>query len=353
MRKQYWLAITLLVTTLAACASAYWWTRAHQQHSSVLAFLPRDPAAVLYIDIAALRQSPFLAQLAAWAPQPQKDPDYAQFVADTSFNFERDLDHVAIAAVESWRAFVIVGEGRFDRKKISAYAQRIGALKNRGGREIISLPYSVDTLGSELTFLSDRVVLLVTAAGLDKSLGAKENLDADKDWKERFDRLAGSPVFAVIRANRVPGYLGVPRSYSSPQLSSLLARLQWITIAAKPDADQLRLVAEGEAASESTSHQLADVLNSVVILAQTGLNDPKVRQQLNPLVRQAYLDLLKSADISKLDRGETKAVRLIVSVTPAFLEAARISLPLQAPQPLPSNPMPRKHPAASPRKSGT
>src|SRR5439155_9734518 len=160
--------------------------------------------------------------------------------------------------------------------RIPAYAHGTGELKNRGGREIIALPDIVDTRGTELTFLSDRVVLLVTAAGLDKSLGAKENLDTDKDWKERFDRLAGSPVLAVIRANRLPGYLGVPRSYSSPQLSSLLARLQWITIAAKPDADQLRLIAEGEAASESTTHQLADVLNGVVILAQAGLSDPKV-----------------------------------------------------------------------------
>ena len=125
------------------------------------------------------------------------------------------------------------------------------------------------------------------------------------------------------------------------------------TIAGKPEGDQLRIVAEGECASENTSHQLADLLSGVVILAQTGLNDPKVRQQLSPEVRQAYLDLLKSADISKLDRGETKAVRLVFSVTPAFLEAARISLPLAPAPPSANKPGPRKQPAVSSRKSGT
>src|SRR5437762_3298763 len=60
----------------------------------------------------------------------------------------------------------------------------------------------------------------------------------------------------------------------------------------------------------------------VVILAEGGLNDPKVRQQLDPAMRDAYLALLKSADVSKIDRGETKSVRLVFEITPGFLEAA-------------------------------
>jgi hypothetical protein len=126
--------------------------------------------------------------------------------------------------------------------------------------------------------------------------------------------------------------------------------LQWITLAGKPENDRLRVVAEGECAVETTARQLADVLNGVVILAEGGLNDAKTRRQLDPAVREAYLELVKSADISKIDRGDTKSVRLIFEITPAFLDAAGKSPPI-APDATPSKPRPGKTPA--PRKGRT
>jgi hypothetical protein len=363
------LLLAALTALIVAAVYAYRYTRAPQHDNlAVLNYLPQDPSAVLYIDLAALRQSPFLAQLAAWVPQPHKDPDYAQFVQDTGFDFERDLDHVAIAYVKFWNTpqndhvpdgAVFIGEGKFDRQKITVYALRKGAKYMVSGHELISQPGGIDVAGRQIAFLSDRLVAMNAGAAVITTdvLTAKPNRSIGDEWQQRFVRLGGSPVFAVIRhdvaaalADRAPG------GFRSPQLSSLLAQLQWITIAAKPDADQLRIVAEGEAASEATSHQLADVLNGVVILAQAGLSDPKVRQQLAPDVRQACLDLLKSADISKLDRGETKSVRLVLSLTPQFLEAARHQSTFVAPPVDAARPKPGQRPAArhaAPRKSGT
>jgi hypothetical protein len=71
----------------------------------------------------------------------------------------------------------------------------------------------------------------------------------------------------------------------------------------------------------------------VVILAETGLNDPKLKQQLDPATRQAYFELLKNADISRVDRGETKAVRVVLELTPQFLNAAHAALPAATPPP--------------------
>jgi hypothetical protein len=73
---------------------------------------------------------------------------------------------------------------------------------------------------------------------------------------------------------------------------------------------------------------LSDVLNGLLVLAQAGLNDQKMRQQLQPEAREAYLELLKSAEVSRIDRGETKSVRLIFDLTPKFLEAARAAIPV-------------------------
>jgi len=376
MRLRKPLLLLLAVAVVAASALfAYRYTHALQRDNlAVLSYLPRDPDAVIYVDITALRQSPFLAQLSAWAPQPQQDPDYAQFVQDTGFSFERDLDHLAIVATKSVNAsssanpagnagsgaMFFIGEGRFDRNNISAYAQRTGVKHNIDSHETFWVPLDADKSTLAFAFVSDRILIASNGATQlpAEMFSASRKTSAPSswngEWRERFARLAGSPVFAVIRqdaaaslADRAPG------GFRSPQLSSLLEQLQWITMAAKPDADQLRLVAEGESASDATARQLADVLNGILIFAQAGLSDPKVRQQLAPDVRQGFLDLLKSADVSKLDRGETKSVRVVFSITPQFLEAAgRYSL-FYTPSAVVAKPGARNPPAApsSPHKS--
>jgi hypothetical protein len=168
--------------------------------------------------------------------------------------------------------------------------------------------------------------------------------DDAKQWLQRFDRLAGSPIFAVIRQDAAAGSAlesHTPGGLQSPQLSALLDQLQWISLAGKPEDDRLRVVIEGESASDSAAKQLTDVLGTVILLAQTGLNGPATRRQLDPAEREAYLDLLKNADVSRIDRGDTKAVRLIFDVTPKLLDAARMTLP----QPVPPAAVP---PAAVP-----
>jgi hypothetical protein len=46
---------------------------------------------------------------------------------------------------------------------------------------------------------------------------------------------------------------------------------------------------------------------------------------MNPDERAAYLDMLKSADVQKVDRGEWKTVRVVLSITPKFLDLANVS----------------------------
>src|ERR1700758_1692817 len=81
----------------------------------VLLLTPVDASAVIFIDLAEVRSSPFLAQLFAWAPHPAPDSDYAQFVQGTGFDYERDLDRVAIAISRegSSSRVVAAAEGRF------------------------------------------------------------------------------------------------------------------------------------------------------------------------------------------------------------------------------------------------
>ncbi len=102
----------------------------------------------------------------------------------------------------------------------------------------------------------------------------------------------------------------------------------------------MRVVAEGECNADATAQQLSDLLNGILVLAQAGLNDSKTRKQLDPAAREAYLELVKGADVSRIDRGETKTVRLVFDVTPKFLDAARAPAPITPPAPA-SNRAPR------------
>jgi hypothetical protein len=65
----------------------------------------------------------------------------------------------------------------------------------------------------------------------------------------------------------------------------------------------------------------------MLLLAQAGLNGPQTRRGLDPQLRDAYLSIIKSADISRLDRGETKSVRAVFDVTADFLKAVAAAPP--------------------------
>ena len=328
-----------------------WGASASNPRNALLAQMPADASAVLYTDLDALRQSPFLAELYKWAPQSKADADYAQFLQSTGFNYETDLHRVCIALLNHGQNTTLyaVAEGRFDQQKISGYASQSGTRESRNGREIFSIPLIGSARRVTFTFLREDRIALTNGPALELSASPTHG-DSDADaqaWRERFRRLAGSPLFAVIRQDPASAaFHAQTRSVlQSPQLAALFDQLQWITVAGKPDADRLRVVLEGEGASSASARQVSDMLNGLLVVAQVGLNEPKMRQQLPPDAREAYLELLRSADVSQIDRGETKSVRLIFDVTPRFLEAARTSPPVTMPAPE-NKSLPSKNPAS-------
>ncbi len=358
MKKRTQIGLAIVVVVLGAAAFfgyQKWAVQNGSARETALSLMPTDASAILFADFGELRQAPFVAQLYAWVPKPQADADYAQFVKETGFDYERDLDRLAISVEKRGQdstLFAIL-DGKFDRQKISAYAWKDGSAVKTGGREIFSVPGSGTGKKISFVFLSNDRIALTNDSNLAVFLDAKKRPEDVAEWRTRFERLAGSPVFAIFRQDAAVGTglaAQAPGGLRSPQLSTLLDQLQWITLAGKPENDRLRVVAEGECTAEATARQLVDVMNGVVILAEGGLNDPKTRQQLDPAMREAYLELLKSADVSKIDRGDTKSVRLVFEITPGFLEAARKAPPVM-PDSAPRKTLPGK--AAAPRKGHT
>ncbi len=296
----------------------------------MLSLLPADPSAVVFLDLQQFRKSSFLPQLLAWVPHDSLDEDYAQFVKATGFNYERDLDRVGIAftrQVTSSTTYAIA-EGRFDRKKIEEYAKRSGQSLHEKELLIFSINLKNSARSSYFTFLRDDRIAWTDDPNYAALFLASRGFSGKREWREHFARLAGSAVFAVVRqdpavvealAQQAPG------RFRSPQLATLLSELQWVTIGGKPDENNLRVVIEGESAADTTLNQLKEFLQGIVLLAQVGLNGPENRKQMDPQLREAYLELLRSADVEKVDRGTEKSVRLVFEVTPGFLDAVKKS----------------------------
>src|SRR5208283_2036350 len=234
----------------------------------------------------------------------QHHEEYTQFVQATGFNYERDLDRVALGVSRGSNGsiFVVIADGRFDRARIEAHARRSGRSEVKNGATIFSIAPSGTSQVLFFTFLrGDRMAWTndPSAAAL---FGQPDPFAAE--WRERYVRLAGTPLFAVIRQDSAAAAAlaqQAPGGFRSPQLAALLAQLQWISIGAKPDGNLLRVVAEGECESEATMRQLNDLLSGILVLAQVGLNGADTRKKLDPQLREGYLELLQSAEVQKVD----------------------------------------------------
>jgi len=345
------LVVGLLILAVA-CVSGWLYFHSHGRDAQsaredLLSNLPADSTSVVYLDLQELRSSVFLSQILAWAPRPQMEEEYGKFVQATGFDYERDLGRVGIAFSGSAQSpkTMAVAVGKFDRKKIESYSAHFGTLKTANGKTIYAVSLSNPPRTAYFTFLrDDQVAICNDASCFFQASGRSLN---SEEWREHFLRMAGTPLFAVMRqdsqlltglSQRTPG------GYRSPQLATLLGQLQWVSLGAKPEGDQLRVVADGETSNETVARQLNDMFGGLLILAQAGLDDPKSRKQLDPKLREAYAGLLKSAEVQKLDRGTSKSVRLIFEITPQLLESAKSASAADPPEKAPSaEPAKKRH----------
>jgi hypothetical protein len=324
-------AVTGLAILLIAGVFAYRHRRAgdlSRSRNEILSLMPSDPTSVVYMDLGQFRTSAFLPQLMSWAPGFPADEDYVKFVQATGFNYEKDLDRVALAFTRkgSNSTAFAMADGRFDRKKIEAYAAQSGERIDQNGHSVFVLNLKNSMHKSFFTFLRDDRIAWTDDSGYAAQFQQVHSLSGNREWGERFARLGGTAVFVVIRQDATTTEMlaqQAPGGFRSPQLASLVSQLRWITIGGKPEGENLRVVIEGESPTETTMHQLNEFVGGILLLAQVGLNGPKNRKEMDPELREAYLNLLKTAEVENVDRGMEKSVRLIFQITPGFLDAVK------------------------------
>lgn len=292
----------------------------------MLGQLPPTAPAIVYVDLAALRaleNSPWTALFGPAMNGSREDRDYQNFVRATGFDYQRDLDRVAIAL---WPAGLMtpgamggervlaIADGQFDQQKIEAYALRLGKVTTRGTHSIYEVPGSPPV---SLEFLSPKRIALASGKDADDLLTTPSTLARDPAVQARIERVGGAPAFAVARTDSLP-----PDFYAnfrnSPQIERLLHSVEGLTLAGQPDGVRIRMALDAECDSMENAIELATLLDGLRVLGSMALADPKTRHEM-PQQQSAFLDaLVRDAKVSHQDRW----VRLTLDVTPAMLGSA-------------------------------
>lgn len=324
MRKKRLLIASLgALILLGASYFAYtrWTAEQGRSRESLLEQLPATASSVIYVDLAELRQGDLLKSLAKWTAGSVEEPEYQAFVKETGFDYERDLNQLGIAfrARNSKNSYFAIADGHFDRKKISDYLHKNASSEQKSGREIFHVTSSMPGRNVALAFLSDDRIALTDGDDLSADLESANREVGHQEWSERFERLSGVPAFVLIRQEAAIGKVlseRAPGGIASPQLAQLLNRLTWVSIAGKPEGTSFRVVIDGECPNEMVMRQLTEFFTGITLLAQAGLNDPKLREKMDATEREAYLQLLNSIEVTKLNRGDSQSVRVSLVVLP-------------------------------------
>jgi hypothetical protein len=294
-------ACALLVGALFYLSSLRGKTANASPAPELLSTLPAGAPTLVYLDLAAVRASSFYQRRPDKGPIAVPNQEYADFVSSTGFDFEKDLDRVVVA---SWpasgneqRKNVVIAEGRFDRAKIRDYAMRRGKLDRQQGHDVFLFP-AKDRMGSSsVTFLDEHRIAIVAGESIAPLLARHSDDPAADPARERAARLDGAAAFAITRV---------------PQLASLARSVQWITLAARPDGDNLRISLEGECDNSTNALQLKSALEILRMFGRAGLDSSKTRQSMDPAALVMLQTLLSTAEVTQA----AERVRILVEITP-------------------------------------
>src|SRR5579863_3105286 len=318
-RKTVLIAAGLAAAAIAAALLLYGNLRrgntAHASPADLLSALPAGAPTLVYLDLAAVRASSFYQHRSDKGPIAMPNQDYADFVRSTGFDFEKDLDRVVVA---SWpasgkeqRKNVVIAEGRFDRAKIQDYAMRKGKLDHQQGRDVFLFPTG-DRMGfNSVFFFDDRRIAILAGPSIAPLLAGHDEDPAADPARERAARLDGAAAFAITRVPPMPDNFSAGGAQST-QLASLARSVQWITLAASPEGDNLRISLEGECDNGTDALQLKSALEILRMFGRAGLESPKTRQSMDPATFTTLQTLLNGAEVTQA----AERVRILVELTP-------------------------------------
>jgi hypothetical protein len=338
-RLLIFLAGTLAVSLLAITAN---YVQARREDTGGAAYpelllqIPPGASTVIFIDLAGIRGSAFFKNGLPLAPLKSPEHDYAAFVQATGFDYQKDLDRAAIALwppaspSEKYKT-LILAEGRFDQRKIRDYAMRNGKIQRQQQHDVFVFPAQNPQGSIGVVFLNDHRLAVVegsdAAPVLEHAPASNGDPASTNDpLLEQAAHIDGAPVFAISRIPAVPDNFNVG-GMQSAQLASIIRSLQWVTLAARPEGDTLRVSLEGVCRSDTDARQMKSLLEVLRSFGQAALNSSQAHQKMDPTSYKRLQTLLQTAEVSQ----SAERVRIRLALTPDALNLNSAQTPAQIP----------------------
>ena len=124
MKLKPWQYLTVVILIACAAVAAFYYRRKLNAETpgQMVAILPRQGASLFYVNVSAIRDSGLLSDMSG--PRVTEEQEYKDFVAQTNFDYQRDLYRLAGATTGGETYFLLAG--RFDWKKLTQYARNHG-----------------------------------------------------------------------------------------------------------------------------------------------------------------------------------------------------------------------------------
>src|ERR1019366_4339458 len=147
-------------------------------------------------------------------------------------------------------------------------------------------------------FLDDHRIAIVEGSSIAPLLARHADDPTADPARERAAHVAGAAVFAISRVPAIPENFA-SGGVQSAQLASLARSLQWITLAARPEGENLRVSLEGECATSTDARQVQSALEILRLFGRAELESPKTRQSMDPATYGVLETLLKTAEVTQ------------------------------------------------------
>jgi hypothetical protein len=320
-------AFAIAVIAVSGAALRYEVRARAEALPELLELAPVDSTFIAYADVAALRESPLVQKATALAQPPATDRDYQEFVRETGFDYERDLDQMLVAGVANATpgSIIAVADGRFDQKKIVEYALRTAKTESENGRTVYVMPSVAPGKTVAFSFLSANRIAVSDGDDVFAKPGAFSNAHLDDAMRERLSRVAGAPLFLAAKtpAQKTSSPDGGPAAF----VSSLFQSVTWVDLAARPDGENVILSAEAECGTPEDAQKVATALELMRTMVQGAIAGNKGNGQVSAENVASAERLLKAASIT----AAADRARLLITMTPDM-----IKLPAASPQAKPS-----------------
>jgi hypothetical protein len=263
------LLVTAVVLLCAAMIGGIAWRRSRSLSTTrdLLDHIPgRGEAITLFVDFQALRGGGLLAMLSG--TKVAEEPEYAEFVRGTGFDYQRDLDSALVSFQP--RATLFLLRGRFDWGRLQAYVKG-----NRGDCHNTFCRLQGSTPERRISFFPLSIDVMALAVSSDSS--AAGNL-INRVGGEENDAVPGHPVWLAI-----PGvYLRANDRFPSGTrlFAKALDRADRVVLSLVASNGRIEALLEAECASARDASAIAGQLSTLTVLLRDMIS--RESQKPNP-----------------------------------------------------------------------